>query len=211
MLAAALDPESGVRFAAVRSVTDVLQKEPLRLSDVASLCLSVKELFPVVKDIFGRIPVRVEENFKVILKSVLGLIRDAAASPAKGRLLTAMRFSRLIRNLAEGEKTLFLNCLRSPEWGPEDRLLLMRILNRTTLHEYQGVDAGFMVEQYPHAGDALKMQYLRFFSKMVCPGEAVQNLLCEALALENNAKIRNAIHGILASTLCRIQTAASGG
>jgi HEAT repeat protein len=211
LLTAALDPESGVRFAAVRSVTEVLQKEPLRLSDVASLCLSVKELFPVVKDIFGRIPVREEGNFKIILKSVLGLIQGAAASPLKGRLLTAMRFSGFLRNLAEGEKTIFLSCLRSREWDPAERLLLMRILNRTTLHEYQGVDAGFMAAQYPDAEDALKMQYLRFFAKMLRPGEAIQDLLCEALARENNAKIRDRIHRILASTLCRLQTAPSGG
>jgi hypothetical protein len=199
LMIAALDPDRGVKFAAVRTLLEILKKDPSKLTFLASLSLTFREVYAVVCDIFRRIPARTESNFLEILKSVLPQIQQARQTHALDRLKDAMRLLLLIRNLAEGEKTIFMNCFRIPSWSGGEKILLLKILNRMSLYEYSGLNIDFMIQDYSRVDADAKREYLRFFGKLVYPSSKVRDLLCDALQGEPDEKLRNRIYRVLAA------------
>ncbi len=201
LMLAAVDPDPSVRFSASQSLQEILNEDPLHLMFVASISLTVRELFPVVRDIFRKISVRTKDNFRIILKTVLELIRKTESRGNAGRRFDALRLTLLIRNLAEGEKSIFMELLQSPEWTESERLILLRILSKTTLYEYQALNVDFMAAQYRKTAAELKPAYLKFFAQMTFHSEAIDKVLCESLEWENDETVRGMVQEILSARL----------
>jgi len=194
---AARDTEASVRDAAVRSLCEILGRDPRQLGFAASVSVSFPEAAHAVRQIFRRASVKTEAHFRAIVESVLALVRKHLSEPTRGRPFDATRLLLLIRHLAKSEKVIFLNCLRDAGRGPVERCWLLKVLQRTGLHAYPGLDFGFMIEDYPRADSACKREYLRFARRFSETGAPLRRLLCDALGWEADEEFRVGIYELL--------------
>lgn len=117
----------------------------------------------------------------------------------------AMRRLVLLKNLAENQKSLFLNLLYEPKLNPEELNTLLLILNRTSIAKFVGVKSKFLVDLYPICNIEGKQQLVIFFSKLKTPHKSIKALVYQSYYQETDTKLKTLIKDLMGAWIERIE------
>ncbi|MDP8217152.1 MAG: HEAT repeat domain-containing protein, partial [Candidatus Theseobacter exili] len=186
------DPDIIVRSGAMRDLVEYLQEYPDKLMSILLICLDDKRFFSVAYRLSFQIEVN-HETFERDLKNFIALIHQCGNTYDSARLMVIMK------NWIRQHKSAFVRRLKIGAWEDKERLIFIKIINSSGIHEMYGFNAGFMADQYLCSSVDTKLEYLRFFERMAVTDSKIEKVVYHELQFGTEKRVLKMVDEVISS------------
>ena len=194
-----LDDNPMVRKACLKSLRDILSRDPSKIAAVLDNFLHDDHMFYAVYRILERIEVR-QPFLPQIIVMILENIRRRK-NRSEHQALRLSRMILLLRVLAQRNKSAILEYLAGRDPDDPARWALMKAINLTEIHRSENLNVGFMARQYALSSSETKAEYLVFFKKLDFPDDPLKREIFRQFAKEQDREVRESSRELISSWL----------
>ncbi len=187
------DSSRNIRKSALSGLIEYLTDRPQDLMFLLSMGSNQPEFMPIVRYIFMNVSAN-ESNFQQILKVLLILIKKENVKSNSDEDGYNARFMVVLRYHVLNQKSLFLYYLMASKWDDYELKVMMKVLNKTKMHELEGINVDFMAQLYESATIQTKKEFLLFFEKLFARSKTIEDIVFHSVAKEEDSQLQRQLN-----------------
>lgn len=180
-----------------REIVHKVDKDPESVTDVVTVCLTLRNLIPYTAKLFNYVAIEHKPLMKKVLHCILDLKVKVETIPNDQYALDSTRVMLFMRNLLNKQKSVFLSVFETEDWTDDETITIMTVINSSELHEFGGLQCDFMAEKYRDCSLEAKKEFLEFFKKLPHRSDAIEDTVLDELTKKDRDDIFEQISEVI--------------